>query len=109
MNTISAFALTFIQLALVLAAMYLQRVDFTDIMLVYGSPVYLAVNIEELNPHFYTKSLSRLYLFTFQIFKYFFLVRAFTKEPKNFRRTAALLMEVIYLAISCTYIFPMIK
>lgn len=89
---------------MVLSAIYMQRGDFIDLLLIQGSPLYLIVHPEALAPFFDTDHLSHMYLLTFQVFKYFFLIRAFTKDKRSTQRTMAGLMEVAYLGLSTYYV-----
>lgn len=104
MNTVSALTLIFIQLAIVLAAMFFGRMDFINIMAVYGSPVYLITHFGDIAPTFYSRHFGHIILFTFQTFKYFFLIRSFTIDNPTPQRNLCVVMEAMYLGISYYYV-----
>lgn len=104
MNTISALTLIFVQLAIVLAAIIYDRTQLIDAVIIYGSPMYFVTHMGELPLNYYAENMGRLMFFSFHTFKYFFLIRAFTRDSPSMQRIAALVMELAYMLISYYYI-----
>ncbi|MGE0755338.1 MAG: hypothetical protein AB7L92_09315 [Alphaproteobacteria bacterium] len=104
MNTLSATTLIFIQMVITLSALLLERPEFVNLMLLEGSPLNLILHFSEITPIYYATHTGRMLLFAVHTFKYFFLIRAFTSEPRSIQRTLAVVMEIAYLGLSYYYI-----
>lgn len=102
MYSVLAFAITLLQLCVVISAVALNRQDLIANFIVYGSPIYLVTHVYELNPFVDGKQFLYFVVFSFHTFKYFFLSRAFFAEDKNIQREAALVMDILYL-FACGY------
>jgi hypothetical protein len=105
MYSILALVVTFLQLSVVIIAIGMNRHDLISNFLVYGSPIHLVTHIYDLNPFQAGKQTLYFLVFSFHTFKYFFLARAFFAETGNTPRTAALILEIMYLFICGHYMY----
>ncbi|MFO0389182.1 MAG: hypothetical protein ACK502_05620 [Alphaproteobacteria bacterium] len=105
MYSILALVVTFLQLSVVVTAIGMNRHDLIADFMVYGSPIHLVMHISDLNPFLAGKQTQYFLVFSFHVFKYFFLARAFFAESENTSRSAALMFEIMYLFVCGHYMY----
>jgi len=104
MSAIIAFLITLSELAIVLGSAFLHSHNILYNALVYGSPLYLIMNLLNADSVFADSNPIYLGLLSLHIFKYFIIFRAQMNDEHPRLRMSAILMEAAYLALSAYYV-----
>jgi hypothetical protein len=94
---------TLIQLAVVLGSYALGMQELFTLVTIYGSPIYLVMNMLNADSAWVAKNPVYLMMFAYHIIKYALFFRARLSEGGSFRLTAAIVFEAAYLCISGYY------
>jgi hypothetical protein len=105
MNSVIAFLMTFLQLAVAAGAFFLQAPIVFMNVVVYGSPFYLAMNLFKSGSALTDASPLFIGFILYHVIKYFFFFRAQMVDDSNGLRTMAIIFESIYLCLSAYYIY----
>jgi len=97
--------LTLVELGAAAGAYILHSAEVFSNVVVYGSPISLIMNLFHADSAWLDKYPVYLAFAAFHLIKYYCFSRALSLEEINAKRTIAVILEAVYLALSAFYIF----
>jgi hypothetical protein len=103
MAVIVSFLITLAELAFVIGSALMQSHNIIYLALVYGSPLYLIMNMLNSDSMLLDSKPFFIIMFAFHIVKYFIIFRAQLRDDFTWLRWGSIVMEAAYLATSAYY------